>query len=296
MNYNKLISFVFAFAIAATVAAQTLTVGSYNIRYENKEDAQKGNGWERRCKSICQQIRWEQPDIFGAQEVLHGQLQDLVADLQDYKWIGVGRDDGKTKGEYAPIFYNTKRIKLVETGHFWLNETPDRPALGWDAACIRICTWGHFEDLTTGKDFYYLNLHMDHVGVKARSESAKLVMKRITEMTDGGKKQAVLTGDFNVSQADELYSLFTQSGVLKDCYECAKERWAENGTFNGFHTNRFTGDRIDHIFVTPATVVEAYAVRTDSYWLTEKDGKITRRNLSDHYPIFARIKFDKIVH
>ena len=292
MNYNKLISFVFAFAIAATVAAQTLTVGSYNIRYENKDDAQKGNGWERRCKSICQQIRWEQPDIFGAQEMLHGQLQDLVAGLQDYKWIGVGRDGGKTKGEYAPIFYNPKRIKLVETGHFWLNETPDRPALGWDAACIRICTWGHFEDLATGKDFYYLNLHMNHVGVKARSESAKLVMKRITEMTDGGKKQAILTGDFNVSQADELYSLFTQSGVLKDCYECAKERWAENGTFNGFHTNRFTSDWIDHIFVTPATVVEAYAVRTDSYWLTEKDGKITRRNLSDHYPIFARIQFD----
>lgn len=271
--------------------AQVLKVGSYNIRYKNKEDSVKGNGWERRCPSLFNQIYWESPDIFGTQEVLHGQLQDLVDGLGGYRWIGVGRDDGKTAGEYAAIFYNPERIELLEQGNFWLNETPDRPALGWDAACIRICTWGHFLDRQTGKDFFFLNLHMDHVGIKARSESAKLVMQRITEMTDGGKKLAVLTGDFNVSQEDELYSLFTQSGVLKDCYACAEHRWAENGTFNGFKPNGFTTGRIDHIFVTPLTKVEAYAVRTDSRWQADADGTMRRRVISDHYPIFARIRF-----
>ena len=271
--------------------AQELTVGSYNIRYKNRTDSINDNGWARRCLSICNQIRWERPDIFGAQEVLHPQLQDMVDGLGCYEWIGVGRDDGKQAGEYAAIFYNTERVELVEQGHFWLNETPDKPALGWDAACIRICTWGHFRDKQTRKDFYFLNLHMDHVGVKARSESAKLVMQRITRMTDGGRKLAVLTGDFNVSQTNQLYNLFTESGVLKDCYASAEWRFAENGTYNGFDYHFWTDQRIDHIFVTPATKVQAYAVRTDGYWAKDMNGKMSRRTLSDHYPVFARIKF-----
>lgn len=272
--------------------AQVLKVGSYNIRYKNKEDSIKGNAWAVRCPSICNQILWEQPDVFGAQEVLHSQLLDLNERLKiSYKWIGVGRDDGKQKGEYAAIFYNPQRVELIDKGNFWLNETPDRPALGWDAACIRICTWGHFRDRETEKEFFFLNLHMDHVGVKARSESAKLVMKRITEMTDGGKKLAVLTGDFNVPQSNELYSLFTESGVLKDCYTAANLRFAENGTYNGFDYHFFTDDRIDHIFVTPDTKVEAYAVLTDGRWQEDMNYRMSRRNFSDHYPIFARIRF-----
>lgn len=272
--------------------AQVLKVGSYNIRYKNKEDSIKGNAWAVRCPSICNQILWEQPDVFGAQEVLHSQLLDLNERLKiSYKWIGVGRDDGKQKGEYAAIFYNPQRVELIDKGNFWLNETPDRPALGWDAACIRICTWGHFRDRETEKEFFFLNLHMDHVGVKARSESAKLVMKRITEMTDGGKKLAVLTGDFNVPQSNELYSLFTESGILKDCYTAANLRFAENGTYNGFDYHFFTDDRIDHIFVTPDTKVEAYAVLTDGRWQEDMNYRMSRRNFSDHYPIFARIRF-----
>ncbi|MCR5819611.1 MAG: endonuclease/exonuclease/phosphatase family protein [Bacteroidaceae bacterium] len=286
----RLLCYIFACVICASAACQILTVGSYNIRYRNSDDMRNGNGWERRCKSICKQIKWEHPDIFGAQEVLHQQLSDMAAELDGYDWIGVGRDDGDSKGEYAPIFYDSRRLRLVEKGHFWLNETPERPKLGWDAACIRICTWGHFEDIETGKDFYYLNLHMDHVGVKARSESAKLVMRRISEMTCGGEKTAVLTGDFNVSQEDSLYALFTRQGLLKDSYECAKERWAENGTYNAFKTDRFTSERIDHILVTKSVEVIAYAVRTDSYWLKDDKGKVSRRNPSDHYPIFARIQ------
>ena len=288
---KHLVCTLISILIALAASAQTLTVGSYNIRNKNREDSIKGNDWNRRCQSICQQIRWEQPDIFGAQEVLHTQMMDLEAGLGGYRWIGVGRDDGKQAGEYAAIFYNPERVKLVENGNFWLNETPDRPALGWDAACIRICTWGHFIDLQTNRDFYFLNLHMDHVGVKARRESAKLVMQRISQMTADGKKLAVLTGDFNVSQEDEIYSIFTQSGLLKDSYTCAEQRWAENGTFNSYKPNQFTTGRIDHIFVTSATTVKAYAVRTDSYWRQEPDGTFTRRNLSDHYPIFARIIF-----
>ncbi len=287
---RRLFSLLLCFC-CITIAAQELTVGSYNIRYKNRGDSIRGNGWQERCPSICNQLLWERPDIFGTQEVLHGQLLDLEKGLKTYQWIGVGRDDGKQAGEYAAIFYNPQRVELLEEGHFWLNETPDRPALGWDAACIRICTWGHFRDRLTQKDFYFLNLHMDHVGVNARRESAKLVMQRITAMTDGGKKLAVLTGDFNVPQTDELYSLFTQSGVLKDCYIEARERFVENGSFNSFNAQAYTTERIDHIFVTPKTAVDAFAIRTDGRWQKDEDGQWTCRLLSDHYPLFARIRF-----
>lgn len=272
-------------------SAQELTVGSYNIRYKNRNDSIKGNVWQVRSKCIANQIIWERPDIFGAQECLHPQLMDLEQLLDGYEWIGIGRDDGKQAGEYAAIFYKSERLELLEQGHFWLSETPEMPSKGWDAACVRICTWGHFRDRSTQKEFYFLNLHMDHVGVTARSESAKLVMQRITQMTHGGKKLAVLTGDFNVSQTDELYTLFTQSGILKDCYTHAATRFAENGTFNSFNSRKYTTERIDHIFVTPTTTVESYATLTDSYWTQESDGSMARRNFSDHYPVFARIKF-----
>lgn len=287
---RRLFSLLLCFC-CITIVAQELTIGSYNIRYQNRGDSIRGNGWQDRCPSICNQLLWERPDIFGTQEALHAQLLDLEKGLKTYQWIGVGRDDGKQAGEYAAIFYNPQRVELLEEGHFWLNETPDRPALGWDAACIRICTWGHFRDRLTKKDFYFLNLHMDHVGVKARRESAKLVMQRITAMTDGGKKLAVLTGDFNVPQTNELYSLFTQSGVLKDCYIEARERFVENGSFNSFNTQAYTTERIDHIFVTPKTAVDAFAIRTDSRWQEDENGQWTCRLLSDHYPLFARIRF-----
>ncbi len=273
------------------LTAQELMVGSYNVRYKNHNDSVQGHVWSERSKAIADQIHWERPDIFGTQECLHAQLTDLSALLPDYQWIGVGRDDGKTSGEYSAIFYRPERVELLAQGNFWLNETPDRPGLGWDAACIRICTWGHFRDRQTQKEFFFLNLHMDHVGQTARSESAQLVMQRITAMTDGGKKLAVLTGDFNVPQTDPLYTLFTQSGVLKDCYAHATHRFAENGTYNAFNDRAFTTERIDHIFVTPATKVHSYAVLTDCYWTRDAKGHPRRHTLSDHYPIFARILF-----
>lgn len=271
-------------------AAQELTVGSYNIRNNANSDSIIGNGWRKRCKPMCDQIHWERPDVFGTQEVLHAQLMDLAKGLPDYQWIGVGRDDGKEAGEYAAIFYNPSRVKLVEQGNFWLSETPDRPSLGWDAACIRICTWGRFLDLRSQKEFLFLNLHMDHVGKVARREAAKLVSQRIQQMAEG-KRLTILTGDFNVDQRDEVYTIFTRSGLLKDCYEATRLRFAENGTFNSFSTRNFTTSRIDHIFVTATATVDAYAIRTDSYWTPAPDGKYIPHTISDHYPVFTRVRF-----
>lgn len=270
---------------AVVVSAQDLYVGTYNIRYKNKDDSIKGNVWTKRCQVMCDQINFESPDVLGMQEVLVGQLHDFQRLLDDYSYIGVGRDDGKEAGEYAAIFYKNDRVKLLDSGNFWLNETPDVPKLGWDAACIRICTWGKFKDLRTKKKFYFFNLHMDHVGVVARREAAKLVVSRIKEMAQDAP--VVLTGDFNVDQTDEIYGIFTHSGILKDSYENARIRFAENGTFNSFKVETKTDSRIDHVFVSPSFKVEAYGLRTDSYWAKG------RRNLSDHYPVFVKLRGGK---
>lgn len=270
---------------AVVVSAQDLYVGTYNIRYKNKDDSIKGNVWTKRCQVMCDQINFESPDVLGMQEVLVGQLHDFQRLLDNYSYIGVGRDDGKEAGEYAAIFYKNDRVKLLDSGNFWLNETPDVPKLGWDAACIRICTWGKFKDLRTKKKFYFFNLHMDHVGVVARREAAKLVVSRIKEMAQDAP--VVLTGDFNVDQTDEIYGIFIHSGILKDSYENARIRFAENGTFNSFKVETKTDSRIDHVFVSPSFKVEAYGLRTDSYWAKG------RRNLSDHYPVFVKLRGGK---
>ena len=299
--------------------SQQLLVGSYNIRYKNAKDSIKGEVWSKRCQVICDQINFMAPDIFGAQEVLYSQLQDFKKGLDGYESIGIGRDDGKQAGEHEAIFYKKDKIRLLDHGDFWLSETPEKPGLGWDAVCIRICTWGKFSVITPDDGhrrglfgrgpkpketvFYYFNLHMDHVGVVARREAAKLVVSKIWEIAQGAP--VVLTGDFNVDQTNEIYTIFTQSGVLKDSYDAARIRFAENGTFNAFKTDYYTTSRIDHVFVSPELKVESYGVLTNSYWTPDDTAEtlqssdapqeITfdnyiRRNPSDHYPVFVKVR------
>ena len=295
--------FLFAlFLLSFQLSAQQLMVGSYNIRYKNRNDSINGDVWSKRCQVICDQVNFMAPDVFGAQEVLYCQLQDMKGALDGYDYIGIGRDDGDRAGEHEAIFYKTDKIQLLDHGDFWLSETPEKPGLGWDAVCIRICTWGKFTMEETV--FYYFNLHMDHVGVVARREAAKLVVSKIREIAQGAP--VVLTGDFNVDQTNEIYAIFIQSGLLKDSYDAARIRFAENGTFNAFKTEYYTTSRIDHVFVSPALDVEAYGVLTNSYWTPDEIDETlkssdapqeisfdnyVRRNPSDHYPVFVKLRF-----
>ncbi len=280
------------------VRAEKLTVASFNIRYHNSSDSINGNGWKQRCPVICNLIRFNDFEIFGAQEVLHDQLVDMLAGLPEYDYIGVGRDDGKTKGEYAPIFYQKDHFKVEKSGHFWLSDITDRPNKGWDAALPRICTWAKMKEKATGFEFFFFNLHMDHIGVEARKNSAKLVLNKITEMC--ADNPVILTGDFNVDQHSPNYAILEGSDLLNDSYKEAKIRYALNGTFNDFKTDRLTDSRIDHIFVSPSFKVKRYGVLTDTYRTeitdskAEKSGnfpsevslkKYIARTPSDHFPV-----------
>lgn len=316
---KKLLLFALIIGASLQLSAQQMLVGSYNIRYKNANDSISGEVWAKRCQVICDQMNFMAPEIFGTQEVLYVQLLDMQKALDGYDYIGIGRDDGQHGGEHEAIFYKTDKLQLLDHGDFWLSETPDKPGLGWDAVCIRICTWGKFAVKAQKEQrhglfnrrkkepqqvFYFFNLHMDHVGVVARREAAKLVVAKVSEIAQGAP--AFVTGDFNVDQNDEIYTIFTNSGLLKDSYEAARIRFVENGTFNAFKTNYFTTSRIDHVFVSPNTTVEAYGVFTNSYWTPDDDpddnlkasdapqqisfDTYIRHNPSDHYPVFVKVK------
>ena len=287
-------------------SAGNLSVGSYNIRNSNVKDSLEGNGWQQRDPVIARLIKYNNFDIWGAQEVKYNQLGDLLRSLPDYDYIGVGREDGKKKGEYAPIFYKKDKFEVLHSGHFWLSEDTSKPNKGWDAAYVRICTWGEFVDRKTNFRFWHFNLHTDHKGEVAMRESSKLVLRKIKEMC--GNDAVILTGDFNVDQSHESYQLLASSGVVCDSYEKAKFRYVLNGTINHFNPNLNTNSRIDHIFITPDLVVDKYSVLTDTYRYKTSDKKITNsaqessdiiyensqaRTPSDHFPVRVDLSYTK---
>lgn len=276
-------------------------VASYNLRQLNDGDTKAGNGWSRRCPVLGELIRYHEFDIFGTQEGFKSQLEDLKGELPGYDYIGVGREDGKEEGEHSAIFYRKDMFTLLDHGDFWISETPDKPGLGWDAACPRICSWGKFRHNESGREFVMFNLHMDHVGKKARVEGAKLVRSRIDNF--GKDCPAFVTGDFNVDQTSPSYRTITAGGDLKDSYEVARLRYALNGTFNNYETDNYTDSRIDHVFVTPDVEVLKYGVLTDTYRTSENSERVkaadapgeievsryVARTPSDHFPVVVKV-------
>jgi endonuclease/exonuclease/phosphatase family metal-dependent hydrolase len=282
--------FLLLMIFTGTAMAQHFIVGTYNMRNDNnKDDAAEGNGWQTRYPVIASMLRFHQFDIFGTQECMQHQLEDIKNSLPGFDYIGIGRDDGKQAGEHSAIFYNTQKFTLLDKGDFWLSTITDRPNKGWDAVLPRICSWGKFKENKTGFTFYFFNLHMDHVGVQARAESAKLVLSKLKEMA--GDTPAILTGDFNVDQTSESYKLINNSGVFRDAYETADVRYALNGTFNGFKPDSKTDSRIDHIFFTKQFRVTRYGILTDSYRSQEGKKSVTTREPSDHFPVLAEASF-----
>jgi endonuclease/exonuclease/phosphatase family metal-dependent hydrolase len=268
-------------ATATLVKAQQLNIGTYNLRYSNKGDSTAGNGWGQRFPYAAQIIQFQDLDIFGTQEAKYHQLTELTDSLPGYTWIGAGRDDGQHGGEHSAIFYKKDKFKLIKTGNFWLSTITDKPNKGWDAALPRICTWAQFKETKTGFIFYFFNLHMDHIGVVARHESAKLVLEKIKQMA--GNTPTILTGDFNVDQTSDSYAVINDSGVLKDSYVLSPIRLAPSNTFNEFNANTAGDKRIDHIFVTKQFKVLRYGILTNTYH---------GRTPSDHYPVVAIMKYE----
>ncbi len=257
-----------------------LKVMTFNIRLDIAVDGE--NQWGKRTDLVAGLFATKKPDFIGMQEVVRNQLLDMESFSADYAWIGVGRDDGNKKGEYSPIFYNQLKFEMLQTNTFWLAKNPEIPSKDWDAAFNRVCTWGKFRRISDGKIFYVFNTHFDHMGVKARVESAKLIRKKIFEIT--GINPAIVTGDFNTTPDSDVYLTMTKSEKvlsLVDTKSVSKSKPSGiDFTFNGFNSDIKEKQTIDYIFVKKGTAVLSHETIGD---------RPNGRFISDHFPVLSEI-------
>ena len=273
----KKIIWIIVLLAPLSLFAQQMNIISFNIRYNNPGDGE--NAWPNRVEMVSGLLRFYEPDIFGLQEALVGQIEDIQKNLPGYEWFGVGRDDGGKAGEFTPIFFNKSKFILIKQGTFWLSETPEKPGKSWDSSLNRIVTWGHFQSKVTGKQFLFLNTHFDHRGIEARKNSAILIRKKIEEMTAGKNLPVILTGDFNLTPDTEPIAHL--KAYLNDSREVSQEpAYGPVGTTNQFVIDAPLENRIDYIFVRGGITVLKYAALTDFNH---------HRTPSDHLPVFAKV-------
>ena len=252
----------------------TLSVMSFNIRMGEGKDGT--NSWQYRCPATIYMLRDKQPDIFGLQEAYDYQVLFIQENMRDYKNVGVGREDGKHKGEHMSIFYNKKKVSLLKWGTFWLSDTPGKPSKGWDAACIRTATWALMKDKRSGRKFYYVNTHLDHVGKEAQKNGLALIVEKIKEMNPDNLPM-VLTGDFNVVSSDPVLSDLNR--IMKNARVSA-ERTDNLNSFNGWGKS---SSIIDYIYYS------GFASCPKFETIQKKYGDFPF--ISDHYPIKAVLIF-----
>jgi len=255
----------------------SFNVMTFNLRYDTPNDSI--NAWPNRKDAVADLIKFHEAEVVGVQEALLHQLKDLEERLPDHKWLGVGRDDGKTGGEFSAIIYNKHLFSVLDSGTFWLSTTPDVPSKGWDAAIVRVCTWAKLKNRHLGKDFYFFNTHYDHIGVEARTNASKLIVEKINDIA--GKLPVILTGDFNSEPDTKAYETITES--LTDARNLSENPpYGPYGTWNGFDHEATLDRRIDYIFVNYKVKVWKYAVLSDSK---------ENRYPSDHLPVMAEVMF-----
>lgn len=267
----------FFLALASVCNSQTFI--TYNLRYDNPGDGI--NRWDLRKANVVDLIERYQPDVFGTQEGLNQQVVFLDNALTDYSYVGVGRHNGKQKGEYCALFYKTAQYNLIEQSTFWLSDTPNKVSVGWDAALERICTYALLEDKQTGKRFYVFNTHFDHVGNVARQKSAQLIFSKISK-SNPQNYPCVLMGDLNLTP--ETAPIQYLSSVLDETKTQAGENISgPEGTFNAFKHDEPVIDRIDYIFISKGVgKVKQFKIIDD---------QVEKKYPSDHLPVLVEVEF-----
>jgi len=254
-----------------------LKVMSFNIRYGTANDGE--NSWKFRKNIVIEVIRDYNPDILSLQEALDFQIKEILDELPGYSYLGVGRDDGKTKGEYSAILFAKDRFILDTTETFWFSDTPTiAGSITWEGSLPRICSWGLFFDKFAKRSLYVYNVHLDHQSQISREKSAEMLVKKI----QSGRKNisVILTGDFNSGEKNHAIQKIISSG-LTDTFKKLNPNGTDTGTFNDFKGNR-SGDRIDYIFTSNDFEIIASGIDH-----TAKEGRYP----SDHFPVTAILKY-----
>jgi endonuclease/exonuclease/phosphatase family metal-dependent hydrolase len=267
-------------AVSGVSRAEPLRVMSFNIRYGTAADGD--NEWPKRRGLLLEMLRQESPDIIGTQEALRFQLDELGKALGHFGEVGVGRDDGKTAGEYSAILYDRRRLEALDQGTFWFAEEPAAPgALTWSSTFARICSWVRLRDRTSGREFYVYNQHWDHQSQESREKSSQKLLARIAAREPAGSP-VVVTGDFNADEQNPAFRrlLSATATPLQDSFRMLHADEPDVGTFHNFQGGR-AGGKIDAVLVSPEWHVNA--------------AEIVRMHQeqiypSDHYPVTATIE------
>ena len=256
---KRLIYLLAAVAFTACGSATSLSVMTFNMRYDNPEDGQ--NNWRFRRERIAGVIKAQEVDVLGTQELLSNQFDDLSGLLTGYQGVGVGRLDGAESGEYCAVFFRKDRFTLLDSGTFWLSETPE----------------------VDGRELFFIDTHLDHVGQVARDEGVSLLMKRIETLSGG--RPVILTGDFNSEPGSSVVAHVQKDGVLRDAKAIAAQRSGTDWSFSDFgQIPEAERPLLDYIFVSGDIEAVRYEVLPDTF-----DGGY----VSDHAPVMAVVKIAK---
>lgn len=266
---------------AQTPEGQLLDVMSFNIRYAAAKDGE--NQWSARREMLFGVLREQNADVVGLQEALDYQLDEIVAALPAYAVVGVGRNDGGRRGEYAAILFRRDRLHVAQSGTFWFSDTPDVVAsTSWGNRITRICTWARFID-RDGRAFWHFNVHLDHESQPSRVKSVELLRQRV-DARAFPEEPVIITGDFNVGEADPALRALTTDGAFVDTFRAVYPDERRVGTATAFKYGNLSGEKIDYVFVQPGIpVLAADIVRTSR----------NDRYPSDHFPVVARIRLTR---
>ena len=263
---------------AAAGAGPSFHIASYNLRLNLASDGP--NAWPKRAEAVKALIRYHEFDVFGTQEGLPEQIDEL-ARMDEFAHVGVGRDDGKRAGEHSAIFFRKARFEALSQGDFWLSQTPEVPSKGWDARCCnRLASWVQLRDRESQRRFFVFSVHFDHEGEVARKESAQLLLRKVKEIA--GTAPVFCLGDFN--STPETEQIQRMQAALRDAYLVSQSPpYGPVGTFNAFKIDAEMKARIDYVFVSAGITVLKYAVLSDS---------LSGRFPSDHHPLLLRVRLD----
>ena len=256
-----------------------IKVITFNIRYNTPRDSI--NAWPERAQMVISFLKDEKPDIFGMQEVLLNQFEELDSALDEYASVGVGRSDGAKEGEMNPVFYLKERFDMARTKTFWLSETPEiAGSQSWGAGLPRIVTWIELVDKNTNEHLFFFNTHFAHDSDSARIMSSKLLLARADSIA--ADFPFIITGDFNQLPTSKGYEILTgpaeSKPLLFDTYVISDENPEGPGyTFNGFSDRQGSG-RIDYIFVKDGVKVLKHST------IVKKENNVY---ISDHWPVEA---------
>lgn len=251
-----------------------ITICSFNIRGSNMDTGV--NAWSNRKKMVIREFGNYQYDIVCMQEPLTDQIQDFLS-IGIYEWLGVSGQGTPDSDVFTPIFYNKKKLNVLDYGTFWLSETPDVVSRGWDGKFPRICTWAKFRDIENCRSFYVFNTHLDHVGEVAKLEGARLICRKIKEMT--AEEAVFITGDMN--STPETPPIHTFLSEFSNSWEIATEKSGPAGTAHSYG-KLYPPSQIDYIFVNE------YISVTKAITITKNSDPVY---MSDHYPIVITADF-----